>query len=374
MIEYNSLLNSLSGDYKELVKICQSVGFDEFVGRMEQAKFVEEMTKVIRTYIEEIDVDKLFLCSAIRYLEALERGKIDEEQIPEIYRRLKVIQAHTKKNSKLVLHESKEQKVTYDTQDLEEDLKRFISTGRDVSYISIKKRNQIKTLIMSGKAFLSDVTNQEFEALTFTLQQINEILEMSPENYIFFLRQNKTPHSKKVILDNIISANQCSTELFQLLCGKTDISAEEICDLFDRGIISVGDMKNVRNDVGQIITEEQVFTKYREYKQKTNSPQETENLRVQLERYALAYRNTELAGKTDKELEEKGEEFIATVGEEIEPIDLVPLYGLNIIPLKVAVDWGGEKIIDQLLRNETLKPADARRLRDEGLLDEKVLE
>ena len=88
----------------------------------------------------------------------------------------------------------------------------------------------------------------------------------------------------------------------------------------------------------------------------------------------MAYRNTELTGKNNKEQEEKAEEFMYELGDKIAPADLIPLYGLNIIPLKVAVDWGGKDIIAQLLRSEKLKPADARYLRDNGLLTAQDLE
>ena len=75
-----------------------------------------------------------------------------------------------------------------------------------------------------------------------------------------------------------------------------------------------------------------------------------------------------------EEAQNKAEEFMDKVGEEIELSDLVTLYGYHILPLKVVVDWGGEEIIEQLLQSGNLKPADARYLRDEGLLNEEVLE
>lgn len=376
LIEYNSMLEKYNGDTQKLAEMMKKQGvdrgFEEILQTLGHRDFLEEMEQTLRTYIEEIDVDKMYLMSALRFFAAVEHGRIIEGQIPEVYRRLKLIQAHTKKNSKIIFSKPGEKKVSYGTRELDIDMRRFIVIGENVSYLPCEKCNELRMRIMLGDISLVNIRVEEFKGLLFSQEDIDELLKRFPNNYIFFLRKDDIVHPKQVILKNIIGAGECSQDLLQLICEKTDITADEICELFDRGIISVGDLKSIREQKGKIITPKRVYEKYKDYREKQNDEQE--DAKIQLERYALAYRNTELAGKTTEEIDEKGEEFIAEIGEEIEPSDLIPLYALDIISLKVAVDWGGENIIEQLLRNETLKPSDARYLRDNGLLDEKVLE
>lgn len=385
MVEYNSVLDSFGGDHEAFSKSLQQKGFDGVVNNLGDSFFVDEMVLQLKTYIEEIDIDKMLICSALRYLEGIQYEMIPRENAADVYQRLQIIQKHVKKNAEISFRGADGENTTYGTRTLEKDMKKFIREGENIYYLPVEKCYELRNKILEGTMLLGDISVQIFDALTITKQELTDLLKRDPNNYIFFLRQNENcPYQKAQILKDIIDSKQCSTDLLQLLSEKTDITPEEVCNLFDKGIISVGDLKSVREQVGQIITDKQLFEKYQQYKAIKTAPHKTETMkahleeleaaRTELETYALAYRNTELAGKTNEQQEERGEEFVAEVGDEIEPADLVTLYGLDIIPLKVAVDWGGENIIEKLLRNETLKPADARYLRDNGLLDEKVLE
>ena len=305
----------------------------------------------------------MLLCAAYRYIDGIEAGEVKKDSISEAKTRLEIIKKHIKKNLTITIYPD----ITYSIRDFEKDLKRFVGKGENTRYLLNEDIKQLKEALLNGEITLNSIGMQFLEALSLEPVVLAEILRNNPNNYILFLRQEKCPYNKETILNDIRNTQKCSTDLLQLLCRQTNITPEEICDLFDREIISVNDLVAVRKTVGTIIIDEMLLEKY-------NNSKNDEDAKMQLERYALAYRNTELSGLTSEQLQEKGERFITNVGEEIEPSDLVPLYGLDIIPLKVAVDWGGENIIEELVESERLKPADARYLRDEGLLDENVLE
>ncbi len=373
VIEFNTALDILGGDFQEFTRISRETGFDRFVSGIEPAQFTPEMTRIIRTYIEEIDIDKMLMCSAVKILKALENKEIEKDEIPRVHKILKVIQKHIKKNSSLEFYSSRHKRsMRFDTRDLDFEMKKFIVNGEEVDYYTSEKCQRLRIDILTGKISLNTISNNEFNALLFNKNEIDEVLMKFPNNYIFFFRENVILHSKEVVLRNIINSNQCSNELFRALCQNMDMTPEEICELFEAGIISVSDLQSVKEQVGEIISDKKLFQKYIEYRDSEDSEKEIK--RIKLERYALAYKKTELNEKTDGELEERGELFVENVGEDINPTDLIHLYGLDILPLKVAVDWGGEQIIEKLLRAERLKPADARYLRDKGLLDENILE
>lgn len=370
-IEYNSLARQLQNttDRKRL----RNVDIGALAQKQKHSIFVNEINKTLKDNIEEFDFDKLLLTSARNYLDMAELRRMEDDETELLRETLEIIKRHIKRaNTKVpsIDDESKQ----YTARELERDLKRFIVQGSKTRYLSKEDCKKIKLALLEGRTSINALTVDIVEALDLKPVEISKLISVNVNNYIFFLRQGKVIDSKEIILKNIINANQCSGDLLQLLCEKANITSEDVCDLFDRGIISVTLLRSVREQLGSIITNQKLFGKYQEYKQSEKSSEEAENARVQLERYALAYRTTECIGKTDEELEEKGEEFITEVGEDIQTTDLIPLYGYGIIPLKVAVDWGGDRIIEQLLSSETLKPSDARHLRNKGLLNENVLE
>lgn len=363
MAEFNTVVREYGDEIETLDK---SITVSEAAKKIDRIKFVEEIAIALEQHIEEINIDKLLLCSAYRYIEGLEKGYIKKSGAEEVKRRLEIIRKHIVKNSKVTIYPD----ISYTIKDLERDITRFVGSEKNVTYLSQEDVKELKDALLAGEITLNSLERKKFNAIALDMATISEVLRKNPNNYIFFLREEKCPYTKATILNDIKNNQRCSTNLLTLLCEKTDITSQEVCDLFDKEIISASDLKAVRESVGPVITDERLFEKYKQYK--ANSRQE--ETRTQLERYALAYRNTEVLGKTPEEIQSKAEEFITGVGEELEPSDLVQLYGLDIIPLKVAVDWGGEDIIEELLQSGRLKPADARYLRDEGLLNEQVLE
>lgn len=361
MTEYNTLVSQYGTSMKGLEELSP-----ELAKRVDRRTYAQEVANTLESYIEEINMDKLLLCSAYRYVEGLEEGTIPDELAINVKERLETIKRHIEKNPKISMSKD----ASYSVKEFEKDLKRFVKTGDDVIFLKEKDIQEFREGVLNGEISLNCLGRERFEVINLDAGTILKLLRDNPDNYIFFLRQGNCKYSKETILRDIIKSQKCSTELLVELCKQTDITAEEICNLFDREIISVSDLKGLKGKVGTIISDETLYGKYKEYKENNKE----QDKRSEIERYALAYRNTELTGKNSEELQSKGEEFIANVGDDIESSDLVPLYKFDIIPLKVAVDWGGDSIIEELLESESLKPADARYLRDEGLLDENILE
>ena len=379
MIKYNTLVKEANCDSKTLEGRIKQYGFNTLVEQINNSKFIEDMVETLRKYITEIDLDKLLLCSAIRYIEAMEYKRIDAEDTSEVYRRLQFIRKHLEKGAKITISAPGYPQKTYEIKDLDNEMKRFIGKDDDKTYISTEQCNELKMRLMLGDISLKDFTVEMFEALALTKPIKEKLLRKFPENYIFFLRQEKQEYRKETILRDIIKAGSCSRDLLHLLAEKTDITVEEILNLFEQEIISVEDLTSLREVLKKpIITNRKIFEKYKQYNEQTGESelesQKSHKAKLDLERYALAYKMTEIVGKPKEEILIKGEEFITEVGDEIDTTDLVPLYSLGIIPLQIAVDWGGKNIIEQLVSSESLKPADAKSLYNEGLLDIQTLE
>lgn len=372
VINYNTALEELNGDKDLLTSMCENGEFKEFIKTIERSKFAPAMDKILRQHIEQLDIDKLLLCAGSGFIEAINAREIPEEDLPEIYSRLQIIQKNLKKNASITIKDINNQTLTYDMRDFTSEMQRFIVSDGKIEYLTTEKCVEIREGLAGGSVFLYSLRPEEVEALQLSPQDKKLLLEVFPENYIYFLRKGELVHSREYMLKNIINSNECSQELLKLLCETADLTTEEIHQLFDKGIISVADLDSIKELKKDLISHDKLFEKYRQYRDSDQNHKE-EN-RIELERYALAYRTIKLLGKNDAEIEANAGKFIEAEGDDIESPDLINLYGLDIIPLKVAVDWGGEDIIEKLVQSEKLKPSDARYLRDTGLLDEKVLE
>lgn len=377
-IEFNTLAENL--DSNELRRQLRDADIRELADKQRHSIYVPEIIKTLEEHIEDVDFDKLLLSSARNYINWAEMGAIGPEEIEFLRGKLEIIKNNiTRKNAKVPAYEGGD----YTPKELERDLKRFIVREDKTYFMTKEKCLEIKKKLLEGKILISELTLDDLEvseditisiveALNLKPADISAILRANPENYIYFFKHGEVTDFKEIILRDIIKANQCSQELLQLLCEKTNITAEDICDLFDKGIISIEHLKLVREQVGTIITDNKLFEKYEQYrscKEKSKDGEEAKAARAQLETYALAYRTTELADKSNEEIEDKGFNFVdEQFGNSIKDSDLISLYRFGIIPFKVAVGLGGPTIATELLKNESLKRTDIMCLREEGIL------
>ena len=72
---------------------------------------------------------------------------------------------------------------------------------------------QIKEGLTNGEITLTSLGKQKVEALSIEPYILAEILRKNPNNYILFLWEDKCPYSKSIILEDIIKAQNCSSDL-----------------------------------------------------------------------------------------------------------------------------------------------------------------
>ena len=267
MIEYNTVMREYKGKLNE---VDTTLPVSTLASKIDRIKFLEEMARALELHIEEINFDKLLLCSAYRFVEGIEQGYIRKDAIEEVRQRLIIMKKHMEKNPKLIVYPD----IPYTSKDLESDLSRFICKEKNTTYLSKEEAQQLIEELLEGKITLTSLGKQIIEALQIDSSTLSKILQKNPNNYIYFLLQEKNTYSKSIILKDIINAKICSSDLLKLLCEKADLTPEEISDLFDKEIITVSDLKAVRENTGVIITDNSLFEKYRQYKENPNKEAE----------------------------------------------------------------------------------------------------
>lgn len=350
--------------FQKLLEILKDEDFREVF--LITGNTLEDKVQNIYYSFEQDELTKLLFCVAMRYEELLEEKDIAEGEMSEYHERLDMVKRNLKPNSKMIFkYQSGQKKYSYSA--LEFMLKRF-ETREDgkLQYISKAK---MKDEILEGKRTINGLLGQEYVLLGISLEEEKEMLKTNPENYIFFLKQDKCKYNCAQILKDILNAKACSKELFKYLCQRTDITIEEICNLFDQNIITEEYIKIAKEILSTkmgrdvtIISIEKLETVYLEYKEANNS-EEKEKAGKRFERYASVYRNIETCGKTREELNQKGNEFILSVVEDDE--ETIQLYSLGIIPIDVVL-LSSDELLEVLLTREQLKPTDAEYLKRQG--------
>lgn len=350
--------------FQRLLEILKDEDFREIF--LIEGNTLEDKIQNIYYSFKQEELTKLLFCVAMRYEEVLEEKNIAEEEAVEHHETLEIIKRNLEPNSKMIFkYQSGQKKYSYSA--LEFVLKRFETKEEGkTQYIS---KTKMKEEILEGKRTINGLSAQEYALLGISLEEEKEMLKTNPENYIFFLKQSKCKYNCAQILQDIINAKACSEELFKYLCQRTDITTEEICNLFDQNIITEEYIKIAKEILSiktgrdvTIISTEKLETVYLEYKEANNS-EEKEEAGKRFERYASVYRNVETCGKTREELNKKGNEFILSVVEDDE--EIIQLYSLGIIPID-AVVLSSDELLEVLLTREQLKPIDAEYLKRQG--------
>ncbi len=378
IIQNNTLVKLPQYGVEKTKQLYKTRKLDEATKDIPAEQFLSQMEEVLTTYIGKVNFDALLLCSYYRYIEALEEGRISDSNSDEVYRRLETILKHVDRKAKLklmtridtggVMHQN------YSVKSIEKDMKRFVPTDSDEKTMHFMTQNEInetKTQLITGTRLLNSLTPEEYKALQLSSTEELGILHNNPENYILFLKMDSLKYGKQTILNDILNTGYCSIELLSLLCSKCKVESDELFELFEREIIGVEHLIEIRGTNKDVISGIAVFEKYIKWKE--TQGEEKAKAQKDLDRITLAYRKVVTLNQTQEEQIQMGEDIITEIGDKIESKDIPSLYRLGIIPLQVAVDWGGEIIIEELLSTESLKPTDAKYLYDIGMLDANVI-
>ena len=95
MAEYNTIINEYGSDFTQL---DGNLTATELAGQIDRVKFIDETIRTLWYHIEEVNMDKMLLCSAYRYIDGLELQEIKRNAINEVKNRLEIIRRHIKKN------------------------------------------------------------------------------------------------------------------------------------------------------------------------------------------------------------------------------------------------------------------------------------
>lgn len=272
LIRYQAFYNT--GAAKGLIKeqnktlIMPEEHINSLRKNMTYDEMVPNVVKALENSIEYIDVDKLLLCSAYRFIEVLESDvQLKEYEEVEIARRLRIIQNYLKgKNVKIqgIIEaqnfDSEEDEyefvdISYRAKDLERDMQKY----RGIKYFGKHRVNEIKTKLLSGEIQFRDL---EYKEIQINTEEKISVALANDDNYLYLI-ENGLVEGK--LIDKInTTRSTLSMECIRVLKEKQLLSEEEIIELYLQGKVNLETLSLLELDLKNKLKVEDVhfeFTK-----------------------------------------------------------------------------------------------------------------
>lgn len=200
--------------------------------------YYEELGKTIKEYAAFIDVDKLLLTSACRYVLMAERDILEPETLENMKKYFEIVldKLEKKKTRVTVIVDSEEldqiYEIRYSEKDLKEQLKFFIEPG---VYLGEALKEKTKQELLTNKINLLEVNPKIMEELKFGEDEFVLLMNNSPENFIYIVDHlNLKREDVKIILEKVIKLD---TKMIDKFVKEMLLNQEDIVELYQNGKI-----------------------------------------------------------------------------------------------------------------------------------------
>jgi len=355
---------------KEMLNGDKPLGEDLERQVKESEVFRKALLDGIKANLKYIDLDRLLLVSAFRYIDMVENddkgeirvNSIEDDREATRESSLEIVHEITNLISQNVSDKTVIEEITgangekrkYSVNDLEADLSKFV----EGDYIRNTTIQKAKADILSGEKTLYEVNREVVKRMEFSNSELVYIMKLSEQNAIFLIENNII--EKKEIYTILHLLEKCSLELFKVIIDKDMLDGNQILKLYEYGIIGLEHIKIIENE--ELLNSINVEERISQICISMQNSKENENLGniEHLNKIAALYKLLRLEGKSEEEIKENANTLIGKFEENISNEILERLYQFGIISLDIAADWGMD-LIEMMSKGE-MKPTDLRRL------------
>ena len=339
------------------------------VNKFKFSTILNESKNIINEFPDKIDIDKLLLISAYRAKKMIEENCSDSEVffLTEI---MQVAYKHIE-NTKCKINGEIQVNVDDDIQSVDYSFKKLeqdISQIADGKYYSNYKIIETKKSILNGEIdFNSGITKELLNLVNLNAREKNELINLNPDNfqYLAILDYLSKDEIKDILKENA-ERIKLDTLFTDFMYNNGTINKEDIINLYMKNNISFSAIVNIDviDEIKNQITEEDLIKYYFEMKEDNEKT-------INFDRYALIFKEFKLKGKNPEEVKQISNRIMEELykrDSEYET-DLKKLYKENIFPIDSLVEWNGEETVYELIKDNILKPKDAKDLFLKGELD-----
>lgn len=322
---------------------------------------------LLRKSLKYIDIDRLFLIWAYRYIELVEAGK--EEVDGEKYSMIRTVANQIGKGATVEIideKENEEKTVTqYSLTELMEDLQRY-TEGRFVKKSEIL---EARDAILSGEKALGDIDKILVKFLKLNSEEMDLIIQKREDNISYLIETGKIAN-KEDFYATICKRGDCSNNLLILAIKKQIIREQDLLYLYADGLVTLDNIQSfieLEEDKKEkqretFINKSDINSKIREFYAKITDEENKDRPKDLQRFYRIAdlYKSLNIKGKTREETEKATNDLIISFEDDVDNNVLQTLYQFGLIELKDAVSWGAS--IKQMLASGDIKPTDLKSL------------
>ena len=265
IISKNTLLE-VGMDSYEINELDKNNTIEDLILDEHYEEYLKQYEKTIKENVDHIDIDKLLLTSACRYMLVLEDRILKPEEIEDIKEYLEFVSKRLENKKiriELIMEESEEDALVlrYTEKDLKEQLKKFIEPG---IYLGEALIEESKNDLLTGEKKLSEINPSILKKIIYFFNDEESISLMtnSRENFIYIIENtNIGKDDIKLLIEQL---SKLDNEMIDKLVGKRLLVQDDIIDLFSQGKIEKKQLFEIADK--EIIDDNTIVKIY--YKQK----------------------------------------------------------------------------------------------------------
>ena len=233
IISKNTLLEA-GMDSNEINNLDKNNTIEDLILDEYYEEYLKQYEKIIKENADHIDIDKLLLTSACRYMLVLEDRVLKPEEIEDIKEYLEFVYKRLegkKTRIELIMEETEEDALVlrYTEKDLKEQLKKFIEPG---VYLGEALIDETKKELLSGEKKITDINPAIFKRIIYFFEEEESIQVMtnSRENFIYIIENaNIGRDDLKLLIEKL---SKLDNEVIDKLVEKRLLIQDDIIYLY----------------------------------------------------------------------------------------------------------------------------------------------
>ena len=334
-------------DIKDKQKIQEFIENPDYSEKLD-----EECERTLTECSQYVSVDKLLLVSIYRYLSYLDNHDCDEGICKYVQQLVNQIYKHVDEKKKIkgkvlvrknfdhiVLEDEDEDVEEKDISLSAKDLKRRIDNNFiNGQYYGDRKLDKIKKEIFEDNMPIEIYDPRVINLLGIKKEQLKE-LSNDDNNFRYLLKHQII--DDKLLREILLKRQYISSDMVKYLLKNENITKQDVLDLYNNGIITLSNLSDLREDedlhIEDIAQESEMVKLYKLYTKREEKEEE-------FNKYIQLYKQLKLKDRDIDTRKENANKLIEELGIDFEEEDLKKMYGLDIIPIETAIEWGGESI------------------------------
>lgn len=345
MILENEILKRGIKTRKELESMKNIVTYEEYSSLVDNVYFdgiLPDIKSTLREYCAYMDMDKLLLISAYRFIEALENGSIGPQYAVGAKNILTgILQSIKTPNIQIDCRLQRKADESYEYEQIEysiKDLKRSLLQFTSSEYVTTKEIREYEEKVNNNEIILAQISPEKIDII-FSAEELDELSTLSVENLLYVYQKNNWDEYK-------------------------------IIDLYETGKINLEYIIDIKEiiDLTNAVNFDKLNTYYNQLKEQ---PENKEILNL-YKNYLNLYKEILINNKDKAEIEEISNiaiEKILECFEEKEYKEAVKnYYKEGVITLDTITQWSNENFITELFNEGIISLEDMSRLGKEEKL------